>query len=55
MAVQIPINIDPSDEIKFEDTNNSVAYLKIQNLDPVKNIAYKVKTTAPKNYVVKPN
>ena len=31
------------------------AYLTIENLSQTGSIAYKVKTTAPKFYVVKPN
>ena len=33
----------------------NVTYLTIINTSPDRNVAYKVKTTAPKNYVVKPN
>ena len=32
-----------------------MTYLKIHNTSSDRNVAYKVKTTAPKNYVVKPN
>lgn len=55
------IKIEPKDLVVFgsnPDQNHQpslVTHLKIVNESDSKNIAYKVKTTAPKNYVVKPN
>ena len=50
----IPISLDPATELKFPEGKGRIAFIRISNHDEVRNIAYKVKTTAPKNYVVKP-
>ena len=57
------VTLSPANEIQFtlDDTKpNNVAQqlissLKLINESPTKNIVYKIKTTAPRNYVVKPN
>jgi len=49
--------IDPENELRFfpqAESQQYKAYLRINNVSNG-NIAYKVKTTAPKYYVVKPN
>lgn len=58
MEVKDKIVIHPSKEILF--TSNTVgdintSKLTLSNIDKTKCIAYKIKTTAPKNYSVKPN
>ena len=48
--------LDPSDELRFQVTpeQQMKCYLSIENISQG-NIALKIKTTAPRNYVVKPN
>ena len=49
--------IDPETELRFfnqAESNSYKAYLTITNVSQG-NIAYKVKTTSPRFYVVKPN
>ncbi len=54
------MQIDPDQELRFqlpkpnEPSNQLKAYLSITNVSNG-NLAYKVKTTAPRDYVVKPN
>jgi vesicle-associated membrane protein-associated protein B len=50
------VTIDPSKELTFQQQRDGSlkAYLTIANVSQ-KNLAYKVKTTAPRYYVVKPN
>jgi len=54
------VAIDPDQELRFQlskstdPLNQLKAYLQITNVS-TGNLAYKVKTTAPKHYVVKPN
>ena len=44
----------PSDRITFS-VDNHVSGLTIKNNSPTKNIVYKIRTTQPLCYVVKPN
>jgi vesicle-associated membrane protein-associated protein B len=50
------IEVSPSDLVLFEDVPNksSIAFVTIKNLTS-RRVAYKIKTTSPKGYVVKPN
>ena len=54
------MQIDPEQELRFQlpkpnETQNQLkSYLQISNVSNG-NLAYKVKTTAPRYYVVKPN
>lgn len=50
------VQLDPDQELKFtyQQDGNLKAYLNITNLS-TRSLAYKVKTTAPRFYVVKPN
>lgn len=50
------VAIDPENELRFVNSrdNQLKAYLTISNVSQG-NVAYKVKTTAPRYYVVKPN
>lgn len=50
------LNIDPQHELKFQGPFNSMvsSYLKLHN--PTENVVlFKIKTTAPKKYCVRPN
>lgn len=54
--------LTPDQEIQFTfDTSQAnvtqqlVSSMQIENISPLRNIVYKIKTTAPRNYVVKPN
>ena len=56
------VTLIPATEVEFkiDDTQANVAQqlvsnFKIQNTSQTRNIVYKIKTTAPRNYVVKPN
>ena len=50
--------LDPVNAIQFslkpDGKPQDVSYLNITNNDRTQNLAFKVKTTAPKNYQVKP-
>jgi hypothetical protein len=51
------VALDPVSELRFaisKDTNQLKSYLTIDNV-AAGSVAYKVKTTAPRFYVVKPN
>lgn len=50
--------INPKTEIHFDmavSGQPTTSNIEIKNTSREMNIAYKVKTTAPKNYVVRPN
>ena len=56
------VTLIPANEVVFaiDETQANVAQqlvssFKIQNTSATRNIVYKIKTTAPRNYVVKPN
>lgn len=56
------VTLTPAAEIQFtlDDTKANVAQqlissLRLANTSPTRNVVYKIKTTAPRNYVVKPN
>ena len=56
------VTLNPATEIQFtlDDSKGDVVQqlissLQITNTSPTRNIVYKIKTTAPRNYVVKPN
>lgn len=52
------VQIDPDQELRFTlspKDGQLKAYLSLTNVSTTGNIAYKVKTTAPRFYVVKPN
>ena len=56
--VKAKIVINPPRQILFKSntvSDDNVSKLTIQNLSSSQCIAFKIKTTAPKNYVVKPN
>lgn len=56
--VKEKIVITPAKEIQFKSntvSDDNVSKLTLQNLSTSRCIAFKIKTTAPKNYVVKPN
>ena len=56
--VREKIIITPQKEILFKSntvSDDNVSKLTLQNVSSSKCIAFKIKTTAPKNYVVKPN
>lgn len=48
------VTLEPSSIIEFEYGNN-ISNLKVINSSPTKNIAFKIRTTQPLCYVVKPN
>ena len=59
MCLTLPriVAIDPETELRFQplgDGQSYKSYLSISNVSNG-NLAYKVKTTAPRFYVVKPN
>lgn len=52
------IVISPNKKILFSSavaSDDNVSKLTLTNRSKTQSIAYKIKTTAPKNYVVKPN
>ena len=56
------VTLTPASEVLFriDDSQSNVAQqlvstLKVSNTSQTRNIVYKIKTTAPRNYVVKPN
>ena len=56
------VTLTPASEVQFriDDVQSNVAQqlvstLKVSNTSQTRNIVYKIKTTAPRNYVVKPN
>lgn len=56
--VREKIIITPEKKILFKSntvSDDNVSKLSLQNLSASRCIAFKIKTTAPKNYVVKPN
>lgn len=56
--VREKIVITPQKEILFKSntvSDDNVSKLTLQNVSASRCIAFKIKTTAPKNYVVKPN
>jgi len=56
--VREKIIITPQKEILFKSntvSDDNVSKLTLQNVSASRCIAFKIKTTAPKNYVVKPN
>ena len=52
------VGLEPVNAIQFsvkpDGKLEDVSYLNIKNNDGTQNLAFKVKTTAPKNYQVKP-
>ena len=48
------VALDPQQVITFVHGDN-VGHLSIQNTSPTKNMAFKIRTTQPLCYVVKPN
>jgi len=50
------VTLDPNQEIKFfkQADQSMKAFITIDNISP-QNVAFKIKTTQPKFYVVKPN
>ena len=56
--VKDKIIINPNKEILFKSntaTDENISKLTLQNISSSRCIAFKIKTTAPKNYIVKPN
>ena len=48
------VALNPTQVITFV-TGENVGHLQIQNTSPTRNIAFKIRTTQPLCYVVKPN
>ena len=48
------MSLNPRDKITFPAGHN-LSFLEIKNNSPTKNIVYKIRTTQPLCYVVKPN
>ena len=48
------VALEPNDRITF-GAGNSVSTMYISNISPTKNIVFKIRTTQPLCYVVKPN
>ena len=54
LSIEQAVQLEPSTAIQFSSNADGkpkeVTYLKITNNDKSENLAFKVKTTAPKNY-----
>ena len=48
------VQLNPTERVVFKHDNN-VSKLEISNFSPTKNIVFKIRTTQPLCYVVKPN
>lgn len=48
------VALDPPQKISFIEGKN-ISLLQISNTSPTKNVAFKIRTTQPLCYVVKPN
>ena len=48
------VELQPSDKVSFME-NASLTHLQVSNSSPTRNIVFKIRTTAPLCYIVKPN
>ena len=54
-ASEVSFKINDIDENQANVAQQLISNFKIRNTSQTRNIVYKIKTTAPRNYVVKPN